>query len=221
MKKTFTLLCACALMAAACNKSHVLDSLPTDDHGCIEKAITDRNSPGLAPADMKSADSLMKVNHVDHSRIRYYRYQADTFRTFSNVLTLNQVIRADQYVNGLRIFNAERHFVFTNGILTYTAGTLITTGNPLGKPTLTSVQLRSLFTRDILKPDSLNLHPFTDSCYRAEYGYFNMGGDYAAPKLVKAWLVSLRSYDRMGNILAGYYQDSDGKLLGFSGGPIN
>jgi hypothetical protein len=217
MNKTFILLGACALMATACNKSHVPASVPSDDHGCIERGYTDKNSPGLSPADIKLVDLLMTVNHLDYSRLRYYDYKVHA----SPNGRFTQVILADQYVNGRRIFNAGRSFVFANGVLEFETGKIITSGDPVKRESLTLTQLRSLFTRDILQIYGVNLQHLVDSCYRAEYGYYNVAGEYAKPQLVGAWLVTLRSYDRHGNILAGYYHDTDGRLLGFSGKPVN
>lgn len=226
MNKKFILLCACALMAAACNKSHIPDSVPSDDHGCIERGFTDKNSPGLSPANMRSADSLMDVNQIDHSRIRYSRYETDTFHPFAPYPPVfTQRITADQYVNGRRIFNAPRYFLFYDGKLHYSYGTVITSGggNPVGGPYLSLTQLRSLFTRDLLKSDATSRY-LTDSCYRAEYGYFNIAGSNdKEPQLVRAWFVSLLSDNDPWPLVApsACYQDSDGKTLLAPQGPIN
>lgn len=226
MKKVPALLFAWALIAAACQKSHA--PVPSDDHGCIEQIIVDRNSPGLSPADMQTVDNLMDLNHIDHSRVRYYDYRTDTFRAQpSSPGVFEQIVDVNQYINGRRIFNSNIHYLFSDGMLRFLDSTRITGQSFIGsfsdtKPTLTLPQLRSLFTGDLLKADRPTLHRFADSCYTAEFGYYDVAPDNAKDvQLVKAWVVSLRSYSYPGMTLSACYQDSDGKLLFFEGAPIN
>jgi hypothetical protein len=226
MKKVPVLLFTWTMIAAACQKSHA--PIPSDDQGCIEQLIVDRNSPGLSSTDTKTVDSLMDVNHIDHSRVRYYDYRTDTFRAQpSSPGVFEQIVDVNQYVNGRRIFNSNIHYLFYDGMLHFLDSTRITGrsligGFPDAKPTLTLPQLRSLFTGDLLKADRPTLHHFTDSCYTAEFGYYDVAPDNAKDlQLVKAWVVSVRSFNYHSMPLAACYRDSDGKLLGFQGAPIN
>lgn len=217
------------LTATSCSRS----SSPAPDNGCIQRIVIKQSDAGLSPEHTRTADSLFDVNHIDHRNYRYYAFQSDTFQTLYSPFKKydEKVIRLDQYVNGLRIFNGEINYIFWDGALHYIAGKPIQSANLDTISSLSLRRLRTMFTSELLRPGANVTPEFTDSCYKAEFGYFNLSNDLEPEKLVKAWRVTINyssaswyapygygyPYD---GYPAAYYKDN-GQLIGFAGNIIN
>lgn len=218
------LLFICIAMASACSRSsHNDNEFAFPDNRCIERFVIKQSdpAPGLSAQDRKTADSLMDVNHIDHSDFNYVWFYADSVNGH-----FQQYVAVDQYANGLRLFSSRMSFGFSDGTSNYTVGHL-TKGTTLDTiPTLTLSRLRALFTRDIDLYHGAVRSNVTDSCYKAEFGYYNTAPEAGPESLIKAWRVSIKYTGRgplfgyPNDIPFAYYRDSDGKLLGFMGDVI-
>jgi hypothetical protein len=217
MKNISLLLSACVLITASCSKSHT-----SPDNGCIERLVLKQSDPLLAPSQMHSADSLFDANHIDHSNFRYLLYSSGSVNGH-----LEQNVPVDQYLNGLRLFNSHITYQFFDGVLDpsiYTWQPRPSLGTTLDTvPHLTLPRLRALFTRDLNAHKGYVSPGVTDSCYQAEFGYYNTAVNPAPESLVKAWLVTVK---KLGSGLTfgfppsepyAIYSDSDEKLIAFSG----
>jgi hypothetical protein len=152
------------------------------------------SDPGLDAAQIKTADSLLDINLIDHSNLRYYKFSADSFATWQSLPYVDKTVWMDQYVNGLRIFNDEMEFRFPRGQLYKSIWHSPTKGTQLDTiPSLSLSQLRMKFTAQLLQYPYSTLPNATDSCYKAEFGYYNLSKVGEPEKLVKAWRVTIYS----------------------------
>ena len=202
------------LITFACSKSNT--DLP-EDNGCIERVTVPVTAHSIDNSDIAKVNNLFTNNGIDNSKFRYFQYVHDTFHTLYPPYTSydEQMIRVDQYTNGLRIFSSDLLYLFWDGSLHYRGGN-ITNGTSLNtSPKLTLGQIRKLFLDDIEKFDHTGAR-FNDSCFRAEFGYYNLntGTNNSQEVLVKVWHVTpkIHSYPE------AYYMDSDGKLIYYFNG---
>lgn len=228
MKKIHLILSACVVITASCSKSsHHEDS---SDNGCIERTTFGISDPLLTAARIKTADSLLDVNHIAHSNYRYLDLRQDSLNG-----TFEQFITVDQYTNGLRLFNSQINYLFRNGIINYTSASP-THGTTLDTiPSLGLAKLRTLFSNDLKKHElgagagigNYVSYGYRDSCYKAEFGYINIATDGVSEDLIKAWRVSILTADRGPAFNYPYdvpyaiYKDSNGQLIAFGGNIIS
>jgi len=214
-------------MIASCSKSSHHEDVP--DNGCIVRKDIKLSPPLLNAAQIKTADSLLDVNHIAHNNYRYLGLRQDSLNG-----TFEQFITVDQYANGLRLFTSQLNYLFWNGIIHYTSGAP-TQGTTLDTvPSLGLARLRALFSNDLKKRElggaggvsgSVS-YGYRDSCYRAEFGYINIATDGVSENLIKAWRVSILTADRGPSFNYPYdypyaiYKDSNGQLISFLGNII-
>ncbi|HVU58766.1 MAG TPA: hypothetical protein VHD83_27085 [Puia sp.] len=227
MKKAPLILSACVVMLTSCSKSGHNESTP--DNGCIERVFVRQSQPILAPAQIRTADSLLDVNHIAHTNYRYLGLRQDSFNSH-----LEQYITVDQYANGRRLFTSQVNYLFWDGIIHYTSGAPIK-GTTLDTiPSLDLARLRTLFSNDLKKREAgaaggLNgnnvSYGYRDSCYKAEFGYIDIAANGAPENLVKAWRVSIKNSNAPDPLYPidppyAFYKDSNGQLIGFVGNII-
>jgi hypothetical protein len=205
MRNLFLLLAAAttAITTSSCSRSNPI----IKDNGLIERITIPLSDPGISPAQIRTADSLLDANHIRHYNLRYYQYYESSIPGQRDVN-----IVADQYANGLRIFDLQKVFGFRNGVLVF-GDTTMTHGTTLDTvPSMSLSRLRSLYSTGLHITRDLYHVNFTDSAYKAEFGYMNTTPYGPQETLVKAWRVSIKytgwpannAYDRPN----GYFNDN-------------
>lgn len=218
MKNLFLIVITCTLVLVACTKS---DTPLQEDSGCIERVIIPVTAHSINKSDASTVNNLFSTNGIDNSKFRYFQYVHDTFQSLYPPYTKydEQVVRTDQYTNDLRIFTDDLVYVFWNNSFHSSSGNL-TNGTSLNTlPQLTLKQIRKLFLDDIEEFGKAS-NKFKDSCFKAEFGYFNinLGVSYTQEVLVKAWRVTLKNDVYPSEYPVAYYQDDDGKLISYDDG---
>lgn len=233
MKSLFCIVIAYTLTLTACTKSITTDSSITtdplsatqkalqDDNGCIERIIISATAHSIHVADIATVNNLFSSNGIDNSKFRYYWYVHDTFQTRYPPYTKydEQAVRVDQYANGARIFTGDLVYTFWNNSFHYRGGNL-TNGTSLDTvPKLSLGQIRKLFLNNIEQYDHA-ANKFKDSCFKAEFGYFNLnaGISYSQEVLVKAWRVTPKNSFFPSEYPVAFYQDNDGKPISYDNG---
>lgn len=206
---------ASILLIASCRKP--AGSLP-DDPGCTNRIYIPVSAHDLNPADLNTVNAVFNANHIDHRDYRFYQYVHDTFQTLYPPYTAydQKLVKADQYTNGLHIFNEQINYVFFDDQLHIVAGSR-TKGTRLDtQPHLTLSQLRGLFLQEISKHADNAM--FTDTCVNAEFGYYNLNGSGAdtLEHLIKAWHIT-PLHTRYPE---AYYQDDNGSLIYYFNGIV-
>lgn len=220
MRNILLLLASWSLLAAACSRS------TSPDNGCIQRIVIKPSDPGLDAWKKQTADSIMDAHHIDHSNTRYYRLDTSTFG-----IVAPYAIRLDQYTNGLRIFNDDMLFIFPKNIPFDRAGFSRTKGTTLDTiPFLSLSRLRAMFTADLRRNAQTVTPGLTDSCYKAEFGYYNLSTAEEPEHLVKAWRVTINYSSSLWYWPYGYgypydappiaYYRDNGQLIGFAGNII-
>jgi hypothetical protein len=199
------------LTLAACTKS---ETVLLEDNGCIERSIIPVTAHSINDPDVSVVNDIFSTTGIDNNRFRYYQYVHDTFQTVDE-----QVVKVDQYTNGLRIFTGDLVYIFWNNSFHYRSGD-ITKGTSLGTlPQLKLGQIRWLFLNSIEQFDN-TANKFKDSCFKAEFGYFNLnaGISYTQEDLVKAWRVTIKNSVSPSEYPIAYYRDKDGSLIYYDNG---
>jgi hypothetical protein len=212
MKNALTTLLFFATTFCACTKENLL--LP-EDNGCIDKVSVPVTSHGtLSDSDYDLISSLFISNGISKPNFRYTRTYRDSVQTYNGTYDFRNV-HIIQYANGLPIFTETLNYSFRNGIFDSHSGSL-TNGTKLNtRPALRLAQLRKLFIDDIESFDH-NSSQYRDSCFNAEFGYFNLnaGTGSSSENLVKAWHLTLKS-----NLYPeAYYHDKSGKRIYYFNG---
>ena len=217
MRNILLFLTAATISVTSCSKSSHNGSL---DNGCIERVYIKLSDPVLTPAQIRTADSLLDAIHVNHSNYRYLSLREDSI-----IGHFYRFLFADQYANGLRLLNSQIYYVFHDGVFQFpsvpsTHGTTLDT-----TPSLGLAHLRTLFSNDLKKREmGGSISPGNrDSCYKAEFGYYNIAASNAPENLIKAWRVSIKytgrgpDYGYPQDYPYAYYKDSNGQLIAFAG----
>jgi hypothetical protein len=216
VKNTLITVFLIALTLSACNKDNTTPAkqLP-EDPGCIEKLTIPVTSHGaLSNSDYNLISSLFIANGINRPNFRYTRTYRDSVQTYNGTYDFRNVYII-QYTNGLPIFTESLNYLFKNGRFNSYAGNL-TNGSSLNTtPALSLGQLRKLFIDDIELFDH-NGSQYKDSCFKAEFGYFNLnaGTGNAAENLVKAWHLTPKS----NSYPEAYYEDGSGKRIYYFNG---
>ena len=227
MKKVFATAIAFILTLTACTKSDFTNSLVDTtkalqgDNGCIERIIIPVTAHSINSSDVPTVNNLFTSNGIDNSKFRYYRYIHDTLQTLYPPYTEydQKTVRVDQYTKGVRIFTEDLVYNFLNNNFNYRGGEL-TNGTSLDTvPNLTLRQIRKQFLDNIEQFDHA-ANKFKDSCFRAEFGYYNLnaGISFAQEVLVKAWRVTPKNSVYPSEYPIAFYHDNDGKLIAYDNG---
>jgi hypothetical protein len=218
MKTYYLTLIIFTLALYSCKKDNLLP-LP-EDNGCIEKIVIPATAYGIDTAEVRIANNLFRSNGIDIRNYRYYRYSTDSMLQNPPHSTIYYVhVRADQYANGLRIFFKDIIYHFRNGFLYFISGHP-TNGTKLNTSSrLTLGQLRKLFI-DAAEQDWYKGAQYKDVCLKAEFGYLDLNAwkPDSAENLIKAWKVTPRDSEYPSEYPVAYFQDDDGKLLGYDNG---
>jgi hypothetical protein len=225
MRFCFPLIILFSIIFTGCKKSDT-DNISTPrnlpiDRGCIERVWMPVTAHSINASDISTVNNLFNSNNIDHSELRYYRYTHDSLHTLYPPYTVydQKSVRTDQYLNGVRIFTGDLVFNFYDDQFKYMGGHL-TNGTSLDTlPFLNTGQLRKLFLDDIERFDHAS-NRFRDSCFKAEFGYYNLnsGISYTPEVLVKAWKVTTRNSVFPSEYPIAYYQDTDGKRIYYDNG---
>lgn len=217
MKTALTLLIILPLLLAACKKDH--DDV---DNGCMEQLVITKTDHTIDAALVSVVNNLFLRNGIDPGNFRYAGYSHGPQRTNYPPYTVYDqvVVRFDQYVNGLCVFNNVTNCIFWNDTIQYYAPLRMDLAGLDRSPHLPLNRLRKLFSDDL---KTLYLYrlgsAFVDlsgTCFEAEFGYYNYGAPPGQPgKVVKAWRVKIKGHP---DAPVAYYEDAGGKLIHFSTG---
>lgn len=205
----------------ACSKHHNdKDIVLPEDHGCIERIYIPVTAHSVSSADVVTINALFNDNQIANSNLRYYGYLHDSLQTYYPPYAKRdeQVVRASQYANGLKIFMRDLSYIFLDQQFSFRGGE-ITKGTSLDTShQLTLPQLRGLFLASLQQFDKA-ADKFKDSCFKAEFGYYNLktGISNAQEMLVKAWRITPLNSVFPSEYPEAYYEDN-GKLITYTNG---
>lgn len=211
---------AAALLAPlllACSKSETAPKLPSAD-GCTEVNPVPVTAHSITPGEVQQADALFARNNIDNRRYRYTRYSREATQTYFPPYDKfdSQLVKVEEYVNGLQIFTGQLNYVFKNGLFHFLSGRPTRGAASLDAvPNLGPGQLRALFLASVdeFDPQRSNLK---EQCVSLEFGYYdlNAGTGTADENMVKAWKVAFKNQEYP----CAYYQDVAGKLIYYDNG---
>jgi len=220
MKPNLSILLFLFLIGGSCSKEteSVDHKQIASDNGCIEKITIPASSQGtLTNADYNLILTLFSSNGISNPNFRFTRtYYRDSVQTYNGIHNFRNVIII-QYTNGLPIFRESLNYSFRNGIFESYSGQL-TNGTSLNTiSTLSLGQLRKLFIDDIELFDHKGKQ-YKDSCFKAEFGYFNLnaGTGNTSENLVKAWHLTPNFY----SYPEAYYRDDTGERIYYFNGIV-
>ena len=220
MKPDLSILLFLFLIGGSCSKEteSVDHKQIASDNGCIEKITIPVSSQGtLTNADYNLILTLFSSNGISNPNFRFTRtYYRDSVQTYNGIHNFRNVIII-QYTNGLPIFRESLNYSFRNGIFESYSGQL-TNGTSLNTvSTLSLGQLRKLFIDDIELFDHKSKQ-YKDSCFKAEFGYFNLnaGTGNTSENLVKAWHLTPNFY----SYPEAYYRDDTGERIYYFNGIV-
>jgi len=207
----------------SCSKEPVpaVSKRTTQDNGCIERNIVPVNGHSVNGADLAEINNLFLNNGIDNSKFRYCQYLHDTTQTYFPPFAIfdEKVVKVEEYANALPVFTAQLVFGFKNDTFNYKGG-YPTNGTTLNAaPSLALAQLRKLFIDHIEEFDYRGDF-YKDSCFKAEFGYFNLNAwtSYSTENLVKAWRLTLKNSVYPSEYPVAYYQDEGGTLIYYDNG---
>ncbi len=190
-------------------------------NGCIERRVLRVTDHTIATPAIPVVKNLFVRNGIDDGRYRYFQYSRDSTQTYFPPYAKfdSKVVRVDQYVNGLRIFNAELAFGFKNDAFSHQSGNPITSTALDTVPRLTIGQLRKRFIEDVERFEQAG-RQYQDTCLTAEFGYIvtNAGTGSAPASLIKAWRVTRKNAVYPAEYPRACYRDSDGTRIYYDDG---
>ena len=196
----------------SCNK----ESYSPSNNGCIEMVIVPVTAHSVKSSDAVIISNLFKQNNISNNNIRYERYNHDTIKLANPPYTVSdyKYVSVLEYLNTLPIFNGYLLYVFKNDKLDFIGGYPSKGTNLNVFPVLKLVQIRQLFLNDLEIQDHKG-KLYQDSCFRAEFGYYNLNGGTGKTDeiLVKAWKVTPKGREYP----IAYYQDNGSKIYYFNG----
>ncbi len=212
MKNVLIILSLFTLTFYSCKKEN---ARLLEDNGCTTKLVAPVTSHGkLSDSDYNLINSLFVSNGITNPNFRYTRTYHDSVQTYNGTYDLRNVYII-QYTNGLPIFIESLNYLFKNGVFDSYSGRLTNGTNLNTKPSLTLGQLRKLFIDDIETFDHKG-NEYKDSCFNAEFGYFNLnaGTGNNSENLVKAWHLT----PKYNSYPEAYYQDNSGQRIYYFNG---
>lgn len=220
MKYLLTSLVILSAALLSCREDAPVNPLQ-DGNGCVERRVLRVTGHSIATPAFPVVKNLFVSNGIDDSRYRYYQYSRDSVQTYFPPYAKfdSKVVRVDQYVNGLRILNAELVFGFKNEVFSHRAGVPITSTALDTVPHLTIGQLRKRFIEDVERFEQAG-RQYQDTCVTAEFGYFvpNAGADSTPAPLIKAWRVTRKNAVYPAEYPQACYRDSDGSRIYYDDG---
>ena len=187
--------------------------------GCIERIIIPVTQHSISNSNIQLVNSLFLKNGIDNRKLRYYQYTNDSFQTYFPPYTKfdQKLIRADQYSNGLRLFEHNIVYNFKDNIFDSVNGLIKENITLDTNPTQNLKQLRRLYIADLEQFNHQGVQ-FKDSCLRAEFGYYDLNGSSGNTKSlwIKAWKITPQN----GDYPYGFYQDENGSRIAYSDGII-
>ena len=217
MRTLLFVLTVFVLILSSCKKQDVNPSPNLGiDTGCIERVFIPENQHSITSTENTIVDNLFMTNGLVNQHYRFTRFMHDSFQTYYPPYAIkdNKNIRADFYVNGLRLLNVGLVFNFINNTLNFVGGDITSIILLDTIPQLNLGQIRKLFIDDAQRFEQLGSH-FKDTCLRAEFGYFrqyiNSNNDV---KISKGWLIRPH-YNYYPNAV---HLDSAGILIGYDNG---
>lgn len=218
--KNFLILSIGSLVLLSCNKGDQIKKLE-EDNGCIERKTLRVDQHSVSSADIVTINNLFIGNNIDTNKYRYYKYVNDSVQTYFPPFAVfdSKIVRVDQYANGLRIFNADRVFLFKNNLFDHVGGNP-TNGTSLNtEPVLNIAQVRKLFIDAIELYDHKGTQ-YKDTCLNAEFGYYNVnaGTGNSTEVLIKAWRVTRKNSIYPSEYPVAYFHDDDGRLIYYFNG---
>ena len=187
------------------------------DDGCIKKVIIPVTQHRISPSNIQLVNALFMKNGIDHSKLRYYQYTNDSFQTYFLPYTKfdQKLIRADQYANGMRLFEHGVVYNFKDDTFDSANGIVNENITLDTNPKQTLARLRKLYISD-LEQFNQKGKSYKDSCLKAEFGYYelNSGSGNGKKLWVKVWKVTPQHTDYP----EGYYQDENGNRISYFDG---
>jgi hypothetical protein len=212
--KSFSIICLfTGLILVACKKGEQVKTLE-EDNGCIQKLVIPVNArETLSNADYNLINALFTTNGIDHSHLRFIRTYRDSVHAYNGTFDFRWV-QVLEYPGGLPLFTGGLNYLFKNGIFSGYAGSPLNGATPDSSQALTPGQLRKLIIDDIEFFNHKG-YQFRDSCFNAEFGYYNLnsGTGNNTENIVKAWHLTPENSDYP----EGYYQDNGQKIYYFDG----
>lgn len=206
--KNLGLILFLSILLAACQKNDI-----PGDNGCISQVK--RVNFGIKSSDSVSAIALLKQNAISYSNLQLSFISFDTVKEGPNI-GIYQNVFAVQNINSLPVISGDIWFRFENNILQSTTGTRYSPVASFGASALSLPELRKLFLNAAVKNNAVV--SFRDSCLVAQFGYYDLNAlPGGAPKLVKAWSVSLKT---RGSYPQVFIRDIDGSTILYDGGPV-
>ena len=189
------------------------------DNGCIERNIISVTQHSISPSNIQLVNVLFTKNGIDNSKFRYYQYTNDTFQTYFPPYTKfdQKLIRADQYANGLRLFEHNVVYNFKDNIFDFANGIVNENIMLDTNPKQVLARLRKLYISDLEQFNQKGAS-YKDSCLKAEFGYYELNSGSGNNKKIwaKAWKVTPQNRDYP----QGYYQDENGSRISYFDGII-
>lgn len=211
--KVIVILC-CVLVVFSCKRDPELEALL----GCVEWELFPADRHSIEADKVAAAQSIMAANKIDYSNLRFYEYQEQFIQTsFPPYESYNrQIVQADLYANGLRIFSRQAVFHFKDGKLNYSDGYPVRAVKVSTKPKLSSGKVRALFLDAAAKLRHVDTK-LKNECLRAELGYYDFNGSFSQDGIGRAWKVSISGSDD-NQVPFAYFSDATGDLIYFDNG---
>lgn len=201
----------CFLIATACNKSN---SSSDEDYGCIERITVPLTAHEVEDTEVRLIDSLFIKNYIDNTHLRYVDVGYGIFPDSDSTTLDFNVVTADQYINGLRVFSDRSRFHFLGKRSTWRTCqyTVVTSIPPI--PELGLSQIRNLYLNAVEQFDDA-VEGYEDSCFTAEFGYYDLNRDSSSRgNLIPAWCVTVKNGSYPLEFPVVYYRDN-GELIKF------
>jgi len=200
----FALLILLAL--ASCKKEKALAKI---DYGCISQSqLLSR----ISPADSVTVYGLFQASHLSTDSLVFNDYDPHWQMDDDLVYNYYQVVNAVQIKNGLPVFYGDVSIQFTDGFANSVQGKYDFVVDLPHKPSFNYQKLRAIYLDEGINQNHIDA-AFRDSCFTAQFGYYNLSRDtpWVAPKLVTAWKVRPKG----SKYPVGYFKDSDGSPIYF------
>ena len=210
--------CACQKEISTEDRNTVTDNDQGPNRDCIERIHTPAGEMRMNPADSIFLDNLLQKNGINKGDNKYYKYLHDTdFQvTYPPYVFDSKIVGVMVYTNSQRILTKTIVYAFLNDSLVSYSGTPPTNVLLDTIPHLGLSKLRQLFRDDIIKFDRNRDKGYEDSCFIAEFGYYEAGVNH----FIKAWQLNVRFPKPAARPPQAYYDDN-GDLLNFWDGVYN
>ncbi len=182
--------------------------------GCLEQQAVPVSAHSIGAGEKATADQLFAANGIDRRNFRYTGYSRSELKTSYPPYAAfdEQLVRVEEYTNGLRIFTGQQNFLFRNGAFHFRTGS-VSGGTSLdATPGATPESIGVMFRTALKEYGS----PNSQSCVAVEFGYYNLsaGTSNAPERLAKAWKATLKGSEYP----FAYFEDKAGKLIYYDNG---